>query len=217
MQLSTGFIIAGAYADKIKKTMFAQLREAVSKGELESREIARAAAELNQLLYRVIVDELKSDKGDVVRARVDYDIVNGRVVFKLDTLKLEYFKRVPDEEVAKAVEKALAEFEKEAALRGAFEVEKVASTALGDQVFKVLFEGREVGMVAATPLDGEAAVRGALLEPKPTVIKGKLPVAEGLEEALSQGMASLLSTGREASSEEAGKVIEDLKALASAG
>ena len=167
--------------------------------------------------YRVIVDELKSDKGDVVRARVDYDIVNGRVMFKLDTLKLEYFKRVPDEEVAKAVEKAMDELEKEAALRGAFEVEKVASTALGDQVFKVLFEGREVGMVAATPLDGEAAVRGALLEPRPTVIKGRLPVAEGLEEALSQGMASLLSTGREASSGEASKVIEDLKALASAG
>jgi len=217
MQLSTGFIIAGAYADKIKRTMFAQLKDAVSRGEVESREVARAAAELNQLLYRVIVDELKSDKGDVVRARVDYDIVNGRVSFKLDTLKLEYFKRVPDEEVSKAVEKAIAEFEREAALRGAFTVEKVASTALGDQVFKVIYEGREAGMMVVTPLDGEVAVRGALLRPRPVMLKGKVPVTEDLEVSLSQGVASLMSTGKEVSEEEASKAVEGIRALSSAG
>jgi len=214
VRLSTGFIIAGAYADKVRRAIHAQLREAVSRGEVEPREVDRARAELNRILHRIIVDELKSDKGDVVRARVDYDVVGGRVVFKLDTLSLEYFKRVPDAEVAKAVERGLAELKGETAPGRGFEVERVASTPLGDQLFRVRREGREVGMLLVTPLDGEVVVRGALLEPKPYILKGKLPAAGGLEEALSRGMASLMLSGREVSVEEAGRALRDISASA---
>lgn len=214
MRLSTGFIIAGAYADKVRRAIHAQLREAVSRGEVELREVDRARAELNRILHRIIVEELKSDKGDVVRARVDYDVVDGKIVFKLDTLSLEYFKRVPDGEVAKAVERGLAEIKGEAAHRGDLEVERAASTPVGDQLFKVKREGREVGMLLVTPLDGEVMVRGALLEPKPIILKGRLPAARGLEEALSRGMASLLQGGREVSVEEAERALKDLSASA---
>ncbi len=215
MQLSTGFIIAGAYANKIKKTLFAQLREAVAKGEVDSKEIARAAAELNQVLYRIIVDKLESDKGDVVRARVDYEVVDGKIRFKLNTLKIEYFKRVPDEEVAKHVEKTLAEVEEALAKRLAYKVEKVATTTIGDHVFRVKLEDKVVGMIAATPLEDVIAVRGAVLEPRPVAIKGKIPSADTVEEAVAGGLPGLVGAGRGVNVEEAEKAIKDLEALVS--
>jgi len=71
--LSTGFIIAGAYAGKVRKTLFAQLRDHVKRGEVSAQEVARAA-ELNRALYHILVERLKSDKGDAIKAKVEYDV-----------------------------------------------------------------------------------------------------------------------------------------------
>ncbi|MCX8204936.1 MAG: DUF2258 domain-containing protein [Candidatus Nezhaarchaeota archaeon] len=213
MQLSTGLVIAGGYADKVKKAMFAQLREEISRGGVDQREVAKATAELNRLLYKVIVDKLKSDKGDVVRARVDYDVVDGKIELKLGSLKVEYFKRVPDEEVAKIVEEAVAEYERER--EAAFEVEEVATTAIGDRLFRVLLMGREVGVIVATPLDDGTVLRGSLLEPRPVILRGRLPVSENLEEALRRQLPSLVAASKEVSVKEASSAVEKLKALAS--
>jgi len=77
--LSTGLIIAGAYADKLRRTLFAQLSDRVKSGEIDSKEVARAAAEVNQLLFNIIVEDLKMNKGDVVRVRVDYEIEGSQI------------------------------------------------------------------------------------------------------------------------------------------
>ncbi len=110
-ELSTGLVIAGAYADKLRRTLFAQLREHVRKNREVAREIARAAGEINRLLYYILVEELKSSKGDVVRIRVKYSFnpETMEIKWKYDTLKVEYFKRVPDEKVTSIVEKVISE------------------------------------------------------------------------------------------------------------
>jgi hypothetical protein len=72
--LSSGLVIAGAYADKIRRTLFAQLRDYVKKDKEWGQKIAYAAAQLNRLLYTVLVEQLKVDKGDVVRIRIEYDV-----------------------------------------------------------------------------------------------------------------------------------------------
>jgi hypothetical protein len=110
--LSTGLIIAGAYADKFRRTLFAQLSEKVKSGEIDSKEVARAAAEVNQLLFNILVEDVKVDKGDVVRIRIDYNIENGTVKWDLSTLSLEVFKRVNDEDVNSVVKKRIEELSK---------------------------------------------------------------------------------------------------------
>ena len=101
-ELSTGLVIAGAFADKLRRVLFAALSD-----KLPRDEIVRAASELNQLLYRVIVEELGLGKGDAVRIRVHYAVENGRVRWLTDTLRIEAWRRVPDEEVAEAVRRVL--------------------------------------------------------------------------------------------------------------
>jgi len=107
--LSTGLIIAGAYADKLRRTLFAQLSERVKSGEIDSKEVARAAAEVNQLLFNILVEDLKIDKGDVVRVRVDYNVEDGMIKWDLNTLSLEVFKRISDEEINSVIKKRVGE------------------------------------------------------------------------------------------------------------
>jgi hypothetical protein len=101
--LNTGLIIAGAYADKARRVLMAQV-----KGQVDAQEAVRASAELNKLLFEVIVNELKADKGDVVRVVVDYEVEGGKIRWNFDSLRVELFKRVLDEEVKKRVQAALA-------------------------------------------------------------------------------------------------------------
>ena len=88
MRLSSGYIIVGAYADKIRRTLFAQLRDKIKSKEIDSKEVARAAAELNKLLYEILVNKLGLDKGDVVRIIVEYDVADDRINWNLETLKI---------------------------------------------------------------------------------------------------------------------------------
>ncbi|WP_070807832.1 DUF2258 domain-containing protein [Pyrodictium occultum] len=102
-QLSTGLVIAGAYADKLRRVLFAQLRNDIKSGKIDSKQVARRAGELNRLLFEILVNKLHIDKGDAVRIRVEYEVRDGDIEWKLDTLQMEAFRRIPDEEVRKAV------------------------------------------------------------------------------------------------------------------
>lgn len=105
-ELSSGFVIAGVYADKIRRTIFAQLRDLVRQDKELAREVARAVAELNIVLFNILVNELKIDKGDVVRVRINYsvDYHAKRISWDYNSLRVEVFKRVPDEEVYSRVQ-----------------------------------------------------------------------------------------------------------------
>lgn len=110
--LSTGYVIAGAYADKVRRVLFAQLRDMIKRGEIENSTVARRAGELNRILFDIIVNRLGLDKSDVVRVRIEYNIENRDIKWVLDTLRIEAFRRIPDDQVARAVRETLAEAEK---------------------------------------------------------------------------------------------------------
>jgi hypothetical protein len=108
--LNTGGIIAGAYADKVRRTLFALTKENVNQGIIKTEDVVYAAATLNQLLYKILVEELKCDKGDMVRIIIDYDIVNGKIVWNYDSLKIEWFRREDQGKVDEATKKRVEEF-----------------------------------------------------------------------------------------------------------
>lgn len=88
-RMSSGFIIAGAYANKIRRVMFAMERS------VDSKEVARAVAELNSAIF-YIVRETGIDKGDVVRITVNYKIEGGKIIWDWDTLELQHYKLIPE-------------------------------------------------------------------------------------------------------------------------
>ncbi len=214
MQLSTGLVIVGAYADKVRKTLFAQMKNSIANGEVTSQEVARAAAELNRVLYNIVVDALKSDKGDVVRIRIEYDLSEGKVSWKYDTLSVEYFKRVPDEEVKKLVSSAISKVEEMLIKAIEYETEKVVTTTLGDLVYMVKLKGEKVGALVVTPLEGQVIVRGAVMQPSPVLIKGKIGL-EGrtVDEVIGRGISDLVKTGENVEAEEAEKAIREIDKL----
>ncbi|MEM4702287.1 MAG: DUF2258 domain-containing protein, partial [Archaeoglobaceae archaeon] len=166
-KLSSGFIIAGAYADKIRRTAFAQLRDAMKEGVIKGEEIARSVAQLNRLLYNILVEELKVEKGDVVRIVIEYELSQGKVNWKLDTLKVEVFKKVSDDLVRKALESGLSKAE--AIMTGIVEysLEKLGETEDGDIVLAVKLGEREVGALVLTPINEEFIYikKAAIVEP----------------------------------------------------
>jgi len=61
-RLSTGYVIAGAYADKVRRVLFAQAKPL----GVPSGSVVNASKDLNTKLLRVL-QECGIDKGDVVR------------------------------------------------------------------------------------------------------------------------------------------------------
>ncbi len=87
--MSTGLIIAGAYADKVRKVMAAQAKSA----GMPVEEAIRAAAELNQRLFDIVTGK-GIDKGDVVRIKIEYVVEDGKIKWLYDTLTIEHWKKV---------------------------------------------------------------------------------------------------------------------------
>jgi len=212
MKLSSGYIIVGAYADKIRRTLFAQLKNHIKNKEIDPKMVAKASGELNKLLYEILVNKLKLDKGDVVRVMVEYDLVDGEVLWKLDTLKVEAFKRMPEEEIKPVVEDAITRMEElEEIEEMKFEIEKAGETDLGDVVYLVKADGEFAGTLILTPLNGEGLVRGALIKPNPVVIeKMKIDTSEDLKQVLVEVVEQ---KGREIDEGTAEKIVNEIRGM----
>ncbi len=212
--LRTGLVIAGAYADKVRRVLFAQLKDKMKSGEIEAQEIARAAGELNRLLFDILVNRLGVDKGDVVRITVDYDIEGAVIKWRLETLQVQAWRRIPDEDVSRIVSEAVSRAEE--IMTGAieFEVEKLGDTDTGDVIYDVRYMGRSVGALLVTPLDGSALVRGAVTEPIPLVLKRATITYEGdLDEYIKRNISRIMEQAMNTERRDAEKVVREIKAM----
>ena len=209
--LNTGLVIVGAYADKVRRTIFAQLKDKIKAKEIDSKMVAKASGDLNKLLYEIFVNRLKLDKGDVVRIVVDYDVENGEVVWNLESLRIEVFKRIPEEEYAEIVGESVKKIEElEEVEEVRMRIERVGETDLGDVVYEILIGDEKVGALVLTPLDGEGIVRGALTKPNPVVIERTKITMENLEEEL---LKVVEEKGRVVEEEEAKRIVSDIESL----
>ena len=184
-RLSTGFVIAGAYADKVRRTLFAQAKQL----NVETQEVVRAAAELNRILFEILVNRLGIDKGDVVRVRVDYEVKDGKIHWNYDSLQIEAFRRISDEEVAKKVSEVISrvseilasqvtarerEFIGEEAKGpagmlgeiGVREAKFLGENVLGEKVIALKDDrGKTIGVVVTNTIGGETILDAIVIKP----------------------------------------------------
>ena len=221
-RLSSGLVIAGAYADKIRRTIFAQLRDYVKKDREWGQRIAFAVAQLNRVLYTLLVEQLKIDKGDVVRIRVDYDIDESgkNIVWRWDSLSVEAFRRVAQEQVDSLVKQLVSKAAEVAVAAVAYSLVNLGETFDGDIIFSVTLDGREVGAAIVTPVNESLALlkRGGVVEPTPAVferIRLEIPAGSSVEEVLKNVLATVIQSARHVSVDEALKIINAIRDRAS--
>ena len=106
MRLSTGYVRASGYAHKVRRVLFALV-----KGEVEPKEVVRAAGELNQRIFEEF-QKLGVAKDDVVRITVEFEVRDGEIVWDYDSLSIEVYRKSEEERLAKAMEE-VEEREKE--------------------------------------------------------------------------------------------------------
>jgi len=212
-ELSSGLVIAGAYADKLRRALFAQLSLKVRSRQIPSEEVARASRELNTFLYHVLVERLGVEKGDVVRIKVGYEVEGGAVRWDYDSLKIEIYRKVPQERVDGVLMETLKHLEEVVERR--LTVEKIGESPLGDLLYAVKIGGAEVGVLEATQLDDELLVRGALTSPEPVIIERTKIELKGREirEVLEGGLKELMERGRRVAREEAEEAVRLLSRI----
>lgn len=105
--MRTGIVLTGAYANRVRRVLFAQLSQRVKSGEIDGKEVARAAGELNTVLYEAFVKYLALSKGDLVRIEVPYTVSEGRIIWDYSNLRVRAFREIGEGVVKKAIEEAL--------------------------------------------------------------------------------------------------------------
>jgi hypothetical protein len=214
----TGYVIAGAYADKVRRTLFAQTRDLVKSGTLTPQEVARAAGELNRILYEVFVNKLKTDKGDVVMVNIEYNIEDNRIVWNYDKLEVRVWRRERDDVVARALSEVKMVARELAVRVIQFEVARIGETEGGDIVYSLKLAGKEVGAFLLTPLDEDkAVVRGAVLEPTPLLLKRQLiDIQPPVDDFIAKNIGAIMAKATNVEIGEADKAIREIKALVEA-
>ncbi len=105
--LNIGTVIAGAYADKVRRTLFAVTKTLQETGELKNEDVAYGSAVLNQILYKILVEKLRVEKGDVVRISIDFEIKDGKIEWRYETLKIEWYTKKDQSIVDQAIKEVL--------------------------------------------------------------------------------------------------------------
>ncbi|MEM4441864.1 MAG: DUF2258 domain-containing protein [Ignisphaera sp.] len=222
-KLSSGFVIAGAYADKIRRTLFAQLRDYLRKDKEWGQRIALAVAQLNRFLYTLLVERIKIDKGDVVRIRIDYDIdeTTKSINWLWNTLTIEAFRRIPQDEVDKITKELVTKAVEISTAAVVYALEKLGETFDGDIVYTIKLGDREVGTAIVTLINENIGVlkRGAVIEPTPAVFdKVKLVVEPGktIEDTLRDVLSTVIQSAKHVDADEAVKIINAIRDRVSA-
>ncbi len=205
--LKSGAIILGVYASKIRRTLFAQLKDKIKTGEIQGQEIARAAGELNKILYILFIEKLKLEKGDVVRIAIDYDLEGQKIKWNWGNLKVECYRKVSSEEINKNLLDVLKTQQK-----SEYSVRRLRETNLGDVIFEVLKNDAVVGLIVVTQINGEAILRGAI---EPNIILQKMRIVfEGdVENYLAINFEDVLKMGKESTEDDVRKILEEISSL----
>lgn len=203
--LITGLVRAGGYADKVRRTLFAQLKNDIKAGKIDAQQVAYRAGRLNEVLFKVLVELLGIDKRDVVRISINYEVSGGDIHFDWDTLNIEVYpfneelSKRATEEARKFIERGLVDYD--------FEVVETGRT--GPTVFyDIRLNGEKVGAVAVMDVGESLAVSGAIiLNEKGYKIGGLLRKSESIEVGIRRLVNEAIINKNEVSLDEAEALI----------
>lgn len=209
-EIRSGLTIAGAYADKLRKALFAQFASKVKSGELEKEDIARASRELNTFLYHILVEKLKLDRADVVRINVKYEVHGRELRWDYDSLRIEVYKKMPKEIVDEAITEAVRHVKE--IIEGRYLVEEVGKTLTGDILCKIRLGDLTVGMLEVIKLNDEILLKGAFISPEPVLVERTRIELYGREivEVITEKLSEIIKSGRRVSREIAEETIKSL-------
>ena len=210
---STGLVRAGAYADKLRRTLFAQLSPRIKSKEISASSVAKASRDLNMLLYNILVERMAVDKGDIVRIRIGYSLEDGEIRWDYDSLRIEVFRRVSEEEVERSVKEALTKAKE--VIERKLVVSEVGRSPVGDTIYSVRLGEAEVGLLETIILDDEILIKGAIISPEPVIIeKAKLKL-EGRDpqRVIEENLREISESGRRVRREEAEEAMKKLSEI----
>jgi hypothetical protein len=215
-ELRSGLVFAAGYADKLRRTIFAQLREQVKKDKELAKQVALYVGRLNRALYTLLVEELKVDKFDVVRITISYELdeVNKAIVWKWDTLKVEIYKRIPLETYEEALKKFVARAPTLAVEVVKYNVSKIGETFDGDLIYSIKIDEKEVGVVEVLPVEDIVVLKkAAVIEPVTAIFeKAKIELkGRPIEDALVEQLSKIMEIARHVDTGEALQVINAIR------
>lgn len=215
-RLNTGLVYVAGYADKIRRTVFAQLKE-YAKDKEAARMIAFHVGQLNRALFTLLVEEMKLAKDDGVKIIIDYQWDENRktITWAWNTLQLVVYRKMSEEEVRKHLESFIPRAQELASGLVKFSLEKIGETIDGDVIYAVKAGGREVGALSAYIIDENTLVmkKAAVVEPTPVIFE-KVTInyaGRTVEEALIEELSKVMQRGVHTSSEEALRIVNLLR------
>lgn len=215
-RLNTGLVYVAGYADKIKRTVFAQLREQARDKEA-AKMIAFHVGQLNRALFTLLVEEMKLAKDDGVKIIIDYqwDEDKKAITWLWNTLQLIVYRKVSEEEVKRHLESFIPRAHELALGVVKYGLEKIGETIDGDLIFAVKVGGREVGALSTYIIDENTLImkKAAVIEPTPVVLE-KVTINYGgktIEDALVEELGKVMQKGVHTSTEEALKIANLLR------
>lgn len=215
--LRSGLVPAAVYADKLRRGIFAQLRDYIKRDKELSSRVAYYAATLNRALFTLLVEELKVDKQDVVRITINYELdeANKSIIWKWDTLKVEIYRRVPPETYEETLKKFILKAPELSVGAVKYSLSKLGETFDGDLVYAVKIDEKEVGATTAFQVDETTIVlkKAAVIEPTPAIFdKVKLDLAgRSPEEVLADQLSKIIQVAKHVTHDEAYKLINSIR------
>jgi len=216
-KINTGLIPAAVYATKTRRALYALLQSLVKKDKEWDKIIKDEIGKLNRALYHLFTVDLKIDKTDVIRLRIEFDVdeEGRRILWKWESLDIEVYKQVPKEEVRKHVEHLITMIPEIVAKPINYVVEKIATTIDGDDVYIVKLDREEVGAALILGVDENTIVlkKAAVLQPNPLIYeKAKISLnGKTVEQALQDELSATTKRGVHAEYSEALKVVNMIR------
>jgi len=106
--LSSGLVYVGFCIGKLRKNLYAYLRNYISRDREWCLGIEKAVKELDNVVSKVFI-KLGVGEDDVVRVRIEYQINenNKSIIFNWSTLSIEVFRKIPRKDVEAVVKNIL--------------------------------------------------------------------------------------------------------------